>query len=214
VGDGDVQAVGIVVGDILPVDVPLAQGDPAERLQLVHAIVLELEIVVAEHLAHGGEAPLKPHEDEAQADLVLDGNEVVGGAVEVAEGLGVRHPGQAAAQVVAPGVVRAGHADAAVAARPIDHPRGAVAANVVEGADLVVVAAHHDQALAEEVEGVEVPRLGNVRQVADDLPAGAEHRRLLRLEEICVVIDPAGQAEVGEVRVGVRVQGLGGAHGA
>jgi hypothetical protein len=73
---------------------------------------------------------------------------------------------------------------------------------------------HHDQALAEEVEGVEVPRLGNVRQVADDLPAGAEHRRLLRLEEICVVIDPAGQAEVGEVRVGVRVQGLGGAHGA
>jgi hypothetical protein len=81
-----------------------------------------------------------------------------------------------------------------MALRPIEEPRGAVPAGVVEAADLAVFAADHDDALAQEVEGVEIAGAGHVVDVADDLPALAENELLLELEELRLAVYPARQA--------------------
>ena len=82
-----------------------------------------------------------------------------------------------------------------------------MAADVGEGAHLAVVAADDDHALAEIFERAPFARLGDLALVAHDLRRGAQERRLLRLEEFGVVIEPAGQAHVVE-RVGSRLDGF------
>ena len=61
----------------------------------------------------------------------------------------------------------------------------------------------HDDRLVEEIEGVIVARLGDVVEVADDLPRRPEHPLGLVGEEFLVVIEPARQAhELVRVRIG------------
>jgi hypothetical protein len=85
---------------------------------------------------------------------------------------------------------------AAVALLRVEQARRTVPADVIETAQLAILAAHGDDGLAEQVEAVVIADLRNVVAVADQLPAGAKDRALLQLEEIGVVVDPARQTEV------------------
>ena len=80
-----------------------------------------------------------------------------------------------------------------------------MAADIVKAAHLAVIAAHHDDGLAEEVETVIVPRAGHVADVAHHLPAVAEDGFLLELQELAIMVDPAGQTQI--CRVGFRRRG-------
>ena len=55
-----------------------------------------------------------------------------------------------------------------------DDGRGVMAADVVEGAELGVVAAHDDDGLAGDVGGEELAFFANLIEAADDLPGRAE----------------------------------------
>ena len=68
-------------------------------------------------------------------------------------------------------------------------------ADVVEAADLAVIAADRDDTLAEEVKRVEIAALRNVVDVADELPAGAEYPLPLEGEELRITIDPGRQTQ-------------------
>ena len=103
--------------------------------------------------------------------------------------------------VIAPRMIGTGQ-DPCAAFVSVDDPRSAVATDVVECADRAIVAADDDNAFAEIVEALPAARLADVAKVADDLRAGAQESGLLRLEEAGIMIDPAGQPDVGE-RVGV-----------
>src|SRR6185437_9418826 len=78
---------------------------------------------------------------------------------------------------------------------PVEEPRGAVPAGVMEAADLAVFTANRDDALAQEVERMEVAAARHVVDVADDLPALAEDELPLQLEELRVAVYPARQAD-------------------
>src|SRR5918994_7443146 len=69
-------------------------------------------------------------------------------------------------------------------------------ADVMKAAQLAVLASDGNDRFVEQIEAVIVADLRNVVAMADQLPAGAEDRALLQLEEIAVVVDPPGQAEV------------------
>ena len=105
---------------------------------------------------------------------------------------------------VAPRMIGAGqHLGAAAIA--VDQPRPAMAADVGEGAHLAVVAANDDHAFSEIFEGLPVAGLRNIAFMANHLRRGAQERLLLRLEELGVVIEPAGQAHAVE-RVGTAAE--------
>jgi hypothetical protein len=59
-----------------------------------------------------------------------------------------------------------------------------------------LAAANHDDGFGEEIEAVIVAGRWNVAEVADDLPARAEHGALLALEEARIAIRPGRQAEI------------------
>ncbi len=117
--DGDVQAVGVVVADVLPVHGPRPQRHPPLRNQLLEAVGLQLGGVGPHHLGDAGQAGFQPHEDEAEEDLQLQRRQAVAIEVEVLESLPARRRLQGAVQPVAPGVVGADHAMAAVAAASV-----------------------------------------------------------------------------------------------
>jgi hypothetical protein len=85
---------------------------------------------------------------------------------------------------------------AAVAALAVDQARGAVAADVVETANLPVLAANCQDRLVDDVERLEVPCLRHVVDVADEVPALAENGLALEFEELWIRINPAGQAKI------------------
>ena len=84
---------------------------------------------------------------------------------------------------------------AALAGGPVDQRCGAVQADIAEGARHTVAATDHDDALADEAEGVEIAGLGNIVQVADHLPGRGEDPFPLGGKEAGVGIDPPRQAE-------------------
>ena len=85
---------------------------------------------------------------------------------------------------------------AAVAVLAVNQARCAVAADVVETANLAVLAANGQDGLVDDVERLEVPRLRHVVEVADEVPALAENGLALELEELGIRINPAGQAKI------------------
>src|SRR4051812_26983504 len=112
------------------------------------------------------------------------------------EGAAIANRGEASFEVVRPRVIGAHDASAAVAARPVEEPRRAMAADIVEGTDHAVIATQREEHLAHEVETLEVARVRDLGQVADDLPRRAEHAFALELQEFRVEIGPRRQAEV------------------
>ena len=89
--------------------------------------------------------------------------------IELGQRLRLEGAAQRAVEVIAPAMEGAGHNQRAMAALFGQHARSAVAAKVVEGAHLAVLAAHHDGALANDVEGHVIAGLGNVVDMADQL---------------------------------------------
>ena len=199
---GDVQAVGVVVADVLPVHLPRPQRHSSLRDELLHTIERHFVRVGRGHLAHAGEAGLEPHENEPHEYFEIEGSETVTGSIESRERLPVGHSDQAAVECVGPGVVRTGNAAPAMALRAIEQPRRPVTTDVVECAHLAIVAAKNDNRLAEEFERMEVAGTRHIARVADHLPAFAENLGLLALEEFRVAVDPGRQAVAFFLRLG------------
>src|SRR5215470_7371258 len=187
----DVQTVRVVVGDVLPVHRTRPQARSPQRYQLFHAVGGHFPGIRRRHLAHAREPGREPHEDEAHEYLVLDRREPMARDFESGEGLTLRHADEPSIERIGPGVVRAGDAPSAGAARCIEEPRRAMAADIVEGTHALWRAYHH-QRLAEKLEGMKVAGTRYIAQVAHELPAAAEDGLALALEELRIPIDPCG----------------------
>src|SRR4030095_16940370 len=96
--------------------------------------------------------------------------------VETVERGALRHADQLAFERITPVMVRTRDEMTAVAFLRVEQARCAMTADVVEAAQLAVLAAHGDDGLAEQVEAVVGANLRNVVAVADQLPAGPEDR--------------------------------------
>ncbi len=127
-------------------------------------------------------------------DLVLDRFEAVRAGIETDEGLAQRHAGETAAQIVAPAVIGTGQSESAMARGPIEQPRRAMAADIVERAYRAIVAAQRDDRLAQKIKGDVVAGVLDILDVAHDLPGRAEYMLGFVGEEFGVVIDPSRQA--------------------
>ena len=194
---------GIVVGDVLPVHGARAQRDAPERHHIFHPVGGDLAFIGCHHLGDRRPVAGQTDEDEAVIDLALHRLEAVLRRIETDERVAERDAHEAAAQIVAPGVIAAVQPHRAVAGRAVDQPRGAMPAHIVERAHDAVVAADDDDRLVEEIEGVIVARIGNIVQMTHDLPPRPEHALGLVREEFLVVIEPARQAdEFIRVRIG------------
>jgi hypothetical protein len=198
--DRDVHAVGIIVGDVLPIDLARPQRHATLRNELLHPVRGELFRIRRRHLAHARRAGLEAHEHEAHEDFLLQRDQSAVLHVETAERGSLRDADQLAFERVAPVVIRTLDELTAVALLSVEQARGPMPADVVEAAQLTILAADRNDRLVEQIEAVIVADLGNVVAVADQLPAGAEDRALLQLEEIRVVVDPPGQTKIVLVR--------------
>ena len=195
VGHRDVVALVVDVADRLPVDGDLGGPGRAGRGEVVEAVVGEVG-------GEGGEgfgdrwlrAGAAADEDEAVPDLAFHRLQAVVAAVEVAEGLRAGRAAQGAVEVVDPAVERADEGVPALARVAGRDAGAAVAAEVVDGADHAVLAADDEGAVVGDVERDPGPGLGQVGDVADDLPVGGEELGLLEREEGRAVVGPAGEA--------------------
>ena len=84
---------------------------------------------------------------------------------------------------------------------PSSSLRATVQADIAEGARYSVAAANDDDALADELERVEIAGLRNVVQMADHLPGRGEDAFPLGGKKAGVGIDPSWQAEI-IIRIG------------
>ncbi len=194
VGDGDVQAVGVVVGHVLPVHRPRAHHHRAQWLELLEAVGFDLGVIGGHHLGDAGQPGGKTHEHEAAPDLLLQRLQAQLGGVLAFELLPARDRRQPPVQAVAPGVVGADQPVAAVAGVSVGQARGAVAADIVETAHPAVLAADGQDLFVEDVKSLIVAGLGDVVDVADDLPALRKQLGALQLEEGRIGVQPGGQA--------------------
>jgi hypothetical protein len=127
--------------------------------------------------------------------MQLERRQPMAADVEAFECIALRHADQTAVEGVGPGVIAASDALAAVALRPFQKPRRAMPADIVKGAHRAIITAHDNDRLTQKIEAVIVPGAGHIAHMADDLPAVAENRFLLELEEVAIMIDPTRQTE-------------------
>ena len=85
---------------------------------------------------------------------------------------------------------------AALAGGSVEQRSGAMQTDIAEGARHTVAAANHEDALADELEGVEIADRGNVIQMANHLPGRGEDPFPLGGKKAGVGIDPSRQAEI------------------
>ena len=69
---GDMQAIGVVVADGLPVDGPGSEHHAVGGLQRFEPVGFEFVGVGSHHLGNAGPAALQSHEDEALEHLQLN----------------------------------------------------------------------------------------------------------------------------------------------
>ena len=143
--DRNVHAVGVVVGDVLPVDRARTQGHASLRHEFLHSIGGELIDVRRSHLAHARQAGFEAHEHEAHEDFLLERREAVLRCIEVAERLAMRHADEPTVERIGPRVIRAGDAPAAAALRTVEQARCTMATHVVKAANLPIVPAHDER---------------------------------------------------------------------
>ena len=148
----------------------------------VGCIVPHLRLEAGEHVPHRRRLGIEVDEDEAEHGLQADLGQREIGLVETLHLFAVARGAQPAFQVVGPGVVGAGD-DGLEVAPAGEQFVGAVLADVVEGAQFPVVAAHDKHVLAADVLGQVVARPGDLRGMADETPGAEEDRLLLALED-------------------------------
>jgi len=185
--DRDVEMVGVIVGDRLPVERPRPKRHPPHHAQLFEPIGRDLVLVRRHHLVDGRRSGLKRHEEEPAPVLQGDREQPELFRIQPRIFVPVRHAHQPPVAGIAPGVIGASHHLGATAGA-IDQPRAAVATDVMEGADLPVVAADHEHALAQIFQAPPLAGLRDFALVAYDLRRRAQERLLLRLEEFRVVV--------------------------
>ena len=202
------QALVVVLDEDLPVRRELGDGSMA-RPQLVHPPALVLQRFVglpfeglaqvrawlAEVREHEALPYLHRHRPEAErcpVELVLADE---------------RRPDQPAVVGVAPRVVGALDRALRVAVGlRVAEPRAAMPADVVEPAQLAVRAADEEQALAPDVDGDEVPRLGRLAAARDVHPFTEEDPLALELEHLRSVVIAAWQGGADAARAHARAR--------
>ena len=193
--DRNVQMVGIIVGDRLPVERPLAERDSADRLQVLETIGRDLMLIGRHHLVDRRRSGFERDEQESAPGLQRNREEAHLLSLQSGIFVAMGDADQSPVSGITPRMIGAGQ-HFRTAACSVDQPRSAMPADVRESPDLAVVAANDDHALAEIFDRPPFAGLGDLALVADDLRRGAQERTLLRLEELGVVIEPAGQAHV------------------
>ena len=149
---------------------------------LLHDRALELGRVVGEADPHISEPLARVHRKQSSF-----------GDLEVGHHGHVRRPDEAPVEPVAPDVVRAleGPRDATLGL--VANSGTAVPAHVEESPDLPVGAAHDDQVLAADVEGLEAARSRKVGGASDAEPVPGEDPGLLCLKHVRVDVVAAGK---------------------
>jgi hypothetical protein len=109
-GHRDVEAVGIIVGDVLPVHVARPQGNPAERPQRLEPIGGHLVFVGRHHLGDRGTGGFEPDEEKTVPSLKLDRYEPELRQDHPWIVALVRDSDQPSVEAVGPGVIGAGQA--------------------------------------------------------------------------------------------------------
>jgi len=139
---------------------------------------------------------LKPHEDEAVPDFDIDRREAVRRHVE-RRIIGLhRYAREPPVKLIGPGMIRADQLLRA-SRRPFDQSHRTVTTDIGEGAHLPVLATHRDHAFADKIERVIIARIGDVADMADDLPRRPDHARDLDVEIFGIGIEPAREAPIG-----------------
>src|SRR5690349_7568859 len=86
-GDGNVQAVPIIVGDILPVDRARPERHASLRHQIFEIVYGNLIRIGRHHLGNGWQTRLEADEHDAAPDFLLERDKAVRRAVEILEAL-------------------------------------------------------------------------------------------------------------------------------
>src|SRR5262249_21429099 len=201
---GTVEALVVVLDEDLPVGLQLRHGLP-RGAQLVHLprlvhqrlVALRLELVADTIL---GRAEVDEHEPLPHVDLHRPERE--GRAVELVLA-DERRADQLPVVRIAPGVVRTLDRALRVPVRlGVADPTAAMAAHVVETVELPVLAADDEDALADDVDREEVPRLGRLVGASGVEPLPEEDLFALELEDLGSVVVAAGKSRATGARHG------------
>ena len=103
--DVDVHAIGVVVGNVLPVDGSRAQRHATLRNELLHSIRGDLIEVRRRHLLHARQPGLEAHEDEPHEDFLLERHQPMVLGMSSRGTFAVRHADQLAIEAVSPRVI-------------------------------------------------------------------------------------------------------------
>ncbi len=192
----EVVILHVVLDHVLPVDRHVVGPGLVERDHLVEPVVRKLADVRGHALGDRGLPAPEAHEQETHEVLELDRLQAVLRAVELRESIRRADAAVTAVEVVRPAVVHAGQVLCTAAALAGNDRVRAMGADVVEGADDAVLAAHDEAAAAEELECPVVAGLRQLALVADDLPGRQEQLLAFELVELLAVVDPGRQGQL------------------
>ena len=206
VGVGDVIAAVEIVVDV---DFPVAiEGVDAaiEVLELLRELQRGDEFRDgAEEFAKRGGLGIEIDEDEIFPGVDANGDEAILRAVEIANTVELEHAFEGAVDAVGPAVIGTAKLRGAAVGFRDDGGR-VMAADVVEGAELRVLAADDDDGLSGDVGGEEGAVFMNLIEAASNLPAFCEHRRELQFVYAHIAIPGRGNCRGFLERIGGVIQ--------
>ncbi len=200
--DRNMQPVGVIVGDRLPVKIARAKRHAANRAQFLEPVQRHLILVRRHHFCDRRCTSLK--RDKHKTMPLLDRNrhksQLVRGETRVFGTM--RYADKPPVARIAPCMVRASQHPGAPSPA-VDQPRPAMAADIGERAHRAVIASDHDHAFAKIIETAPVARLGDIAGMTHHLRRRAKEGAFLGGKKFLVMVKPAGQAHSVE-RVGRR----------
>jgi hypothetical protein len=138
-------------------------------------------------------ATYKTHKHKAVPNFKINRRQAVFDRVKLGERLGLGHGAQRSIEIIGPAVERTD--DGRLAGAPFGghNPAAAVAANIMESPHHIVLAAHNERPLADEIKAVIIANIGNIAHMAGYLPGLAKQLVLLDFKEFRIGIGPARQ---------------------
>jgi hypothetical protein len=191
--DRHVVALQVVVHHVLPVDGDVDLPALSQRHHLGAAIGRELPCIGCHPLGHARPAAGEAHERKAEIDLQLQRLQPQLRLVEARKAALAGHRLEPAVEAVGPAVIEAADRVLARSRLPVHHSRGAMPADIVEGAQGPVLAADDESAFAQKIERGEIAGLPHLADVAHQVPIVQQQVPFLQLEELGAMIGPAGQ---------------------